>query len=403
MTPRPAASRFLVALASLAFVSLGLPDGLLGVAWPSMRASFGLPLDALGALLVAVTSGYVASSFATGFLLARMRLGMLLALSVLLTSASLLGFAGAPAFWMLLPLAVVAGLGAGAIDSGINAYASQHLGPRLMNWLHACFGIGAASGPLVMTAVLQAAWPWTRGYLLVGLAQLLLAAAFYVTAPAWSDGGSPRPGPADGRPADSPPAPRRSRQAWLGVATFFVYTGLEAGFGLWSYTLFTEGRGVSPAVAGACVSAFWGGLTAGRLLGAFVLGRLPVPLVLRGCLVVIAAAAALLAADVADAASFAAVAVAGVACGPVFPSLMSTTSARIAREHLAGVVGYQVAAAALGAALVPAAMGVVAGRTGLESVGTMLLLLAVAVLAVQETLLAPVRATRPVLGGGSAG
>lgn len=395
-------SLLLVALASVAFVSLGLPDGLLGVAWPSIRASFGLPLDALGALLVAATAGYVFSSFCAGFALARIGLGTLLALSCLLTAGSLLGYATTPRWWVMVLLAVVVGLGAGAIDAGINAYASLHLGPRLLSWLHACFGVGAAAGPVIMSAVLQSGRPWQRGYLLVGLAQLLLAATFRATARAWSrDGGS---APVETGAAAPPAAPAsatlRRGATWLGVLTFFVYTGLEAAFGVWSYTLFTEGRGVAAPVAAACVSAFWGGLTGGRVLGAFAGAAVPVKRLLRACLLVIAAAAAVLAADLSPALSFAAVALAGIACGPVFPSLISTTPSRLGDEHAAGGVGLQVAAAALGAALVPAAMGVVAGRVGLESVGWMMLALALAVLAVQEALLAPGRAAaaRPALG-----
>ena len=149
----------LTGLASLAFVSLGLPDGLLGVAWPSMRADFGLPLDALGVLLAAFTSGYVSASFAGGRLLARLGLGALLAVSCFLTGLSLLGYALAPAWGMVVALALVAGLGAGGIDTGINTYAAERHGPGMLNWLHACYGIGAAGGPAIMTAVLATARP----------------------------------------------------------------------------------------------------------------------------------------------------------------------------------------------------------------------------------------------------
>lgn len=391
MGSRVAQPRFLVVLASIAFVSLGLPDGIVGVAWPSIRASFGLPIDALGALLVAYTSGYVASSFSSGFVLARMGLGTLLALSCLLTSASLMGYAATPFWWPMVGLAAVAGLGAGAIDAGINGYASLHLGPRLMSWIHACWGVGAATGPLVMTAVLQAGRPWQRGYLMVGLAQLLLAAAFALSAQAWTRGGALSPGTAHADPTAPAAATLRRGAISLGVLTFFLYTGLEGAFGVWSYTVLTEGRGVPASVAGACVSAFFGGLTAGRLLSAFAGGSVPVTRTLRVCLLVIALASATFAADLWPPVSFAAVVVAGIACGPVFPSLMSTTRARLGAPLVARAVGFQIGAAALGSAIVPAVIGWVAGRAGLESVGGMLLLLALVVLGVQEVLLEPLR------------
>jgi fucose permease len=372
----------------VAFVSLGLPDGLLGVAWPSIRTAFALPLDALGAVLVAFTSGYVGASFSCGFLLARIGLGTLLALSTLLTAGGLLGYATTPLWWLFVLLAAVAGLGAGAIDAGINAYASLHLGPRLLNWLHACWGLGAASGPVIMTAVLQAGRPWQDGYRRVGLAQLVLAVAFAATARAWSENGTGHGGALGEATVRAAPAAATLRRAatWLGGLTFFVYTGLEGSIGVWSYTLLTEGRGVPGALAGASVSAFFASLTGGRLLAAWATGSVPVRSLLRGCLLTIAAAAALLAANVSHLASFAAVALAGLACGPVFPSLMSTTPARLGNEHVTSGVGLQVAAAAAGAAILPATVGVVARRVGLESVGALLLGMALASFTLQEAL-----------------
>jgi fucose permease len=155
-------TRVVPVLAALAFVSLGLPDGLLGVAWPSIRASFGLELDALGALLIAATIGYVASSFSSGHLLGRLNLGTVLAVSCGLTAAALLGYASAASWLAMLALGAVLGLGSGAIDAALNTYVATHHGPRMLNWLHACFGVGAASGPLIMTAVLESGSSWRR-------------------------------------------------------------------------------------------------------------------------------------------------------------------------------------------------------------------------------------------------
>jgi fucose permease len=378
----------LLAIALLAFVSLGLPDGVLGVAWPSIRRSFGLPPGQLGSLLASAMVGYLVSSFSSGALVARLGVGRLLLWSSVLMVVNAFAYALAPAWSVMVAAGLLAGLGAGAIDAGINAYASLHLGPRLLNWLHACWGLGAASGPVIMTALLQAGRPWQSGYRRVGLAQLVLAAAFAVTARAWSESGT-EDGGALGRTAvRAAPAASTLRRAatWLGGLTFFVYTGLEGSIGVWSYTLLTEGRGVSGPMAGASVSAFFAGLTGGRLLAAVATGSVPVRSLLRGCLLAIAAAAALLAANVSHVASFAAVALAGFACGPVFPSLMSTTPARLGNEHVTSGVGLQVAAAAAGAAILPATVGVVARRVGLESVGALLLAMALASFALQEAL-----------------
>src|SRR5262245_42996900 len=167
----------LLALNFLAFVSLGLPDGLLGVAWPSLRASFALPLDALAPLLASFTTGYVVSSFGAGAVLGYWNVGGLLAASCLLTGLSLAGYAAAP-FWMGV-------IGAGAIDVGVNAYVATHHGPRMLNWMHAAYGIGAASGPLVMTSVLMSGRSWRCGYAIVAAGQVVLAGAFAANRAKW--------------------------------------------------------------------------------------------------------------------------------------------------------------------------------------------------------------------------
>src|SRR5262245_41911334 len=175
--PQPS-RHLLIGLAYVGFVSLGLPDGLLGVAWPSIRASFDLPLDALGALLVMFTIGYLISSFSSGRLLTAMSVGTLLALSCLATAASLIGCALTPAWEVMVALGVLAGLGAGAIDAGLNTFAAIQFSARMVNWLHTCYGIGAAAGPVIMTSVLAMRQPWQRGYAIVGGGQLMLAFCF---------------------------------------------------------------------------------------------------------------------------------------------------------------------------------------------------------------------------------
>ena len=171
----------LLALSYVGFVSLGLPDGLLGVAWPSIREQFRLELDALGPLLVATTAGYVFASFSSGRVLARMNLGALLGASCAAMAISLIGYAIAPAWFVMVGFGLFAGLGAGAIDAALNTYVATHHSPRTLNWLHACYGIGAASGPALMTGVLMAGDPWQRGYWMVALGQIALALCFFAT------------------------------------------------------------------------------------------------------------------------------------------------------------------------------------------------------------------------------
>jgi fucose permease len=376
--------RALALLACIAFVGLGLPDGLLGVAWPSMRGTFGVPLDALGALLVSFTLGFVGSSFASGRVVARVGLGSVLALSCGATGLCLLGYAASGSWWIVVALGAVAGVGAGGVDTGINAYAAVRHGPRFLNVLHACWGIGAATGPAIMTAVLATHWPWTVGYVVVGVAQLVLALAFAATRGAWTTGAVGTP-----HAFHEPPSLRETLglpSARLGILLFACYSGLELGVGAWGFTLLTEGRGLSPTLAGAWTSGYWASLTGGRVLGAFIVGRLGAPALLRGTAVLLAVGLGLVAASFSPASDLAGLALAGAAAGPIFPTLIARTPARLGARHAGNGVGFQIAAAALGQALWPSLLGVVASAHGLEWLARGLVALALAVVVVNERL-----------------
>jgi fucose permease len=382
----------LIVLASLAFISLGLPDGLLGVAWPSIRGSFALDLDAIGVLLATATAGYVASSFSSGQLLRHMNVGAVLAISCGLTSSGLLGYVVAPRWSLMIALAVVLGLGAGAVDSSLNAYAARYFGARTLNWLHACYGIGAATGPLIMTAVLSAGLSWQRGYAIVGGAQIVLALSFAVTVRWWSDtsGNGVR-----SRTDDSARLMTTLRLpgARLAIAAFFVYAGVEGSFGVWTYTLLTETRSVAASHAGAIVSGFWASLTGGRILAAFAGGRMSAARMLMLALVGVVVGAALVWANVNNALTDVGILLAGCACGPVFPTLVATTPARLGARHAANAVGFQIAAAAVGLALLPGLVGTAADALGIEIIAAALLALALALIVVYKML----DATAPAL------
>lgn len=378
----------LVGLVYLGFVSIGLPDGLLGVAWPSMRRTFGLPLDALGSLLVMYTAGYLISSFGSGRMSARISVGMLLALSCLATGVSLLGYAASSRWEMVMALGTLAGLGAGAIDAGLNTYAATHFSVRMVNWLHAFYGVGALSGPLLMTAVLNAGRSWQTGYAMVGAGQLALAVCFGLTQRRWNDS----------HPLTSEQTASVNRHAtlgetlrlpatWLSVAIFFVYTGVEASAGAWAYSLFTESRGVSAMLAGTWVSIYWGGLTAGRVLSALLAGAITVRKLILCCIVGQAVGAALLWSNPAPAFGFLGLALIGLASAPIFPSLIAATPEHFHEKHVGNAVGFQIAAAVLGQSLLPAAVGFFACRFGLEVVGPALLLTALLLLLFFEALI----------------
>ena len=367
-------SLFLLGLAYLSFISLGLPDGLNGVAWPSIRSQFNLPIDALGSLLITFTIGYLLSSFTSGRLLSRLGVGSLLALSCGATAVSLGGYAIAKDWWLMVALGLVAGLGAGAIDSGLNSYAATRFSARTVSWLHAFYGVGAAGGPLIMTVVLAAHHSWRWGYALVGIGQLLLSFCFALTRRSWlsPSGEGDRPD-GSGPSRESNLSTLRLRTVWLSAAVFFVYTGTEAAAGVWAYTLFTQARAVPIMTAGAWVSFYWASLTAGRLLSGFLAGFVPSDRLLRSSMIGMAVGAAMVWMGRATPLSFAGLSLMGLASAPVFPVMISSTPMRLARQHVANAIGFQVAAAVLGQSLLPALIGVAARRMELEIVGPALL------------------------------
>ena len=373
----------LIAVAYLGFVSLGLPDGLLGVAWPSIRETFTLPLDALAPLLGAATAGYLLSSSGIASFIGRVNLGVLLALSCLATSVALFAFAVAPAWWLVVLAAALLGAGGGAIDASLNTHFATHGGPRTMSWLHACFGIGAFVGPLVMTAVLalSAAWQW--GYAAVAAAQLSLALAVLVSRRGW-----PRLDAAAlaVRPRVDRRRTLRLAPARLGILAFFVYAGVEAGAGQWSYTLLTQGRGEDPIAVGLWVSAYYAALTVGRIAYGGVANAVPDGVALRACLATGVAGTALVALDLGSGASFAGLVALGLSLAPVYPALIAATPRRVGPADTSAAVGFQVSAAVLGSALLPGLMGALAQRTGLESIVWSLLALGLALVAVHELL-----------------
>jgi fucose permease len=244
-------------------------------------------------------------------------------------------------------------------------------------------------GPAIMTGVLTANYPWQRGYLLVGGWQLLLGFCFALTRKWWPRTNAPQKHSNSGNGgAASSASTLRLPVVWLSLAVFFTYTGTEAAAGVWAYSLLTESRSVPMITAGMWVSIYWGALTVGRLLSGIVVNYVSVRLLLRYCIIGIAAGAALMWLNVANIVSCLGLGLMGLASAPIFPSLIATTPARLGEEHTSNAIGFQIAAAALGQSLLPTIVGVVAHRLGLEIVGPAFLTAALVLLVLYEALLA---------------
>jgi fucose permease len=379
----------LILIAYIGFISLGLPDSVLGVAWPSMRRTFGLPLDALGAVFLFGTCGYLISSMNSGRILRRTGVGLLLAGSSLLTVVSLLGYALSPRWSFFVALSFISGLAGGAVDAGLNTFAATNLSNRHMNWLHAFWGVGASTGPMIMTAVLGTGAGWRWGYAVVAALQTVLVAGFFLTLKQWAVPGA--------EPAHEKASPRseilRLPAAWLSMALFFFYCGVETITGQWMYSVMVESRSISPVRAGAWVSLYWASLTAGRFLIGALANRVDTVRLVRWCMGGALCGVALLLTRTTPL-TLAGLAVTGFSLAPIFPSLMSLTPRRFDARQVPRIIGYQVGAATIGIAVLPALAGVIARRAGLEMICVFLLVLAAALVVLHEMILRRPREAR---------
>lgn len=360
----------LIFLAFVAFVALGMPDGLIGVAWPSIRAGFSIPLDAMGALLISGVAGYLASSFSSGFLASRLGVGRILAASCAITGVGLIGYTLVPQWEMMVLLGAFVGIGAGAIDSGLNSYAATHFHEGLMQWLHASYGIGVTLGPVVMTIALTTWNSWHYGYRSVGGFQLVLAICFVATLGMWNGRSMAKArGPeAAVKSGASLGETLRQPGVWMSAILFFLYIGIEVTLGAWTFTLLTESRGIAPAAAGLWSGSYWGMFTAGRVVAGLYARRLGVDLLIQVSFAAALAGTALLWWNPAKTANLAAIILIGLAIAPVFPALVSGTSGRVASRFVTNTIGMQMSAAAVGAAAIPGLMGVIARRISLEAI-----------------------------------
>ena len=360
------AQRLLIFLSFAAFISLGLPDGVLGIAWPSIRRELFVPIDRLGLLLTSSMIGYLLSTALSGEVVRRLGVGKLLLFSTGLVVVSLAGYAAAPSWAVFAALGVLAGLGAGAIDAGINSFAAANFRPGIVSWLHACYGIGATAGPLTMTSIIAGGLSWRVGYGTLAAVLALMGLLFLLTLRLWDT--TPASSAAGNAVNATAAQALRRPMVWLHILIFFIYTGIEVTAGQWLFSVFTESRFMSVGVAGTCVGLYWGGLTAGRVVFGLLAERLSATSMIRIGVLAAPLAAAILILRPGAIITAAACAALGFSLAPIYPMLISITPVRLGATYAAQAIGFQVAAAYLGSAALPTAAGIVAKRGGLEHV-----------------------------------
>jgi fucose permease len=393
-----AASRRSDLLSLGSFVMLGLPDGMLGTAWPAMRGTFGAPVGDLGLILLIATAGSVLVTTFVGRLIQRLGVPALLAVAGTVAGLGYAGFALAPGFWLVLAASVLTGASAGMLDAGLNTAVALTGRARLLNLLHGFYGVGTAIGPLVVTAAILTG-SWRPAYLALLVIDLVVAAAWLRQRQRL---GAPPAQPEQAAGPDTHPAGQWSRRRYRGVVAagltvFFLYTGLEVGAGQWEASFCRGHLNMSAGATGLAVFGYWGALTAVRI-GLAVLPRpiRPQVVVSSGIgIAVLAAAVIWWQPDVAV--TVLGFVVLGGALAGVFPALISLTPVRLGDQRAQHVISWQIGAAAAGGAGVSAIIGLLIGATSLAALGPAVAALAVLLLLAELVLrkLAPAAPSSP--------
>ena len=368
-------SRKTALIAYLAFIAFGIYEGILGVVWPSISRDLDIPLESLGIVLVISLIGFVLVSFTSGWLIQRKSLYWLLLASVLLR---LLGFGGAAlssTFVLLVISLMVASMGGGGLDSGMNGFFSSRGSAKQLNWMHASFGIGATLGPFLVSGLQLLGGGWQWAFAVVALVFGVQAVLVRLNPNVWDlDPAAARDEPESTSKAGLVTT-MRLPVVWLSVLVFFLYTGTEISTAQWSFTLFTLARGVPELTASTWIGIYWGIFTLGRIFFGLIANRVRLDPILRLALVLAALGAALLWWNPANWVSFGGLVVMGLAFAPIFPILIATTVNRVGHAHSSNAIGFQIAAAGLGGAVLTGLIGVFASATTLENIGLSILLL----------------------------
>ncbi len=358
----------LLAVIYLSFISLGLPDALLGAAWPSVYGPFGVPVSYAGIISMIIALGTVVSSLQSDRVTRRFGTGRVTAASVALTAAALLGFSLSGSFRALCLWAVPYGLGAGSVDASLNNYVALHYASRHMSWLHCMWGIGATLGPYIMSAALTGGYGWHMGYRSVGLLQIALTAVLLLSLPLWKRRGEP--GPEDAAPERPlslgqvvrlPGAPEV-------MTAFFCYCATEQTIGLWASSYLVLHLGLSSEAAAGFAGLFFLGVTAGRGASGFLTLRLNDVQMVRLGLSILAAGLAILLLPLgtgtvlAERAALTGLLLAGLGCAPVYPCLIHSTPEHFGAERSQAVIGVQMASAYVGTCLMPFLFGIIANH-----------------------------------------
>ena len=353
--------QLLLPIIYLAFISLGLPDSLLGSAWPSMYPLLGVPMSHAGILSMIISFGTIVSSLNSDRLTRALGAGRVTAISVGMTAAALFGSISTQ-FWMLCLWAVPYGLGAGSVDAALNNYVALHYESRHMSWLHCMWGIGTMVSPMVMGRVLAGGGPWTAGYRYIALFQIALTAVLFLSLPLWqkrtdetAEGGTAPQALSLGQVFRLPGA----KEVML---CFFCYCALETTAGLWASSYLTLTKGVAAGTAASFASLFYFGITAGRAACGFITMKFNDTQMIRMGQIILAVGVAALLIPGPQALALAGLVLVGLGCAPIYPSIIHSTPDHFGADKSQAVIGIQMASAYVGNLTMPPLFGLLANN-----------------------------------------
>ena len=384
----------LLAIIYLSFISLGLPDSLLGSAWPTMHADMGVPVSYAGVISMIISAGTIFSSLQSDRLTRKLGTGKVTAISVAMTAAALLGFSFSNSYWMLCLWAIPYGLGAGSVDASLNNYVALHYASRHMSWLHCMWGVGASASPYIMSYALTGGKGWHMGYRYVSLIQIVLTAILLLSLPLWKTAVSPvshGSEAGDGPSSENRPLSLKQIFAIPGaiqvVITFFCYCALETTTGLWATSYLVSHNRLSAETVAGFAAMFYLGITAGRAVSGFLTIKINDTAMIRLglALIFLGIIGILLPAD--TNVTLAGLILIGLGCAPVYPCIIHSTPEHFGAENSQALIGVQMACAYMGSCLMPPLFGLIANHITVSLFPWYLLIFQVLMVVMHEKLM----------------
>ena len=379
--------QLLLAIIYIAFISLGLPDSMLGAAWPDMYVEFGVPLSCAGILSALIAAGTIVSSLQSDRLTLKLGTGKVTAISVAMTAAALFGFSITHNFWLLCLWAIPYGLGGGSVDASLNNYVALHYKSRHMSWLHCMWGVGAATGPYIMGYALTRGLGWNSGYRIISMMQIVLTAILFLSIPLWKKRSTVIEETGEKRKPMSLKDVLKIKGAKEVLICFFCYCAIEQTAGLWASSYLNLYKGVPVETAASFGAMFFIGITAGRAISGFLtikltdlkMIRLGQSLIFIGIIIMFLPLNAY--------ASLAGLIMIGLGCAPIYPCVIHSTPAHFGEDKSQAVIGVQMAFAYTGTLCMPPLFGIIANTVTVALLPVYLIILLILMVVMHEVLL----------------